>query len=128
MSHCLPDLSSPCTIKKRNSSLSFKQFLEELVAKMEIKTIDSLECIYFLFGLLKVRVDRAGHSHWTLFTGSKSGWPNTLWKHCKSDLILPLQAFRAHSTKYRLLREYGQDVITVATANTHSYRKGWCMC
>ena len=35
-----------------------------------------------------------------------------------------LQVFRAHSTKQKLLREFGAEMITVATANTHSYRKG----
>ena len=31
--------------------------------------------------------------------------------------------FSRAATKWRLLAEYGQDLITVATANTHSYRK-----
>lgn len=31
--------------------------------------------------------------------------------------------FRSHSTKSVLLRDYGQSLITIATANTHSYRK-----
>ena len=31
--------------------------------------------------------------------------------------------FRARSSKSALLRDYGQSLITVATANTHSYRK-----
>ena len=34
-----------------------------------------------------------------------------------------MQAFKVHSTKYRLLKDFGHDIITVATANTHSYRK-----
>lgn len=34
------------------------------------------------------------------------------------------QGFKDASTKYRLLRDYGHDIITVATANTHSYHKG----
>lgn len=34
------------------------------------------------------------------------------------------QAFRTHSTKVRLLKDYGQELITIATANTHSYHKG----
>lgn len=38
--------------------------------------------------------------------------------------LLDAQRFRAQATKYRLLRDYGQELITVATANTHSYRKG----
>ncbi|XP_064406556.1 jmjC domain-containing protein 8-like [Halichondria panicea] len=37
---------------------------------------------------------------------------------------LPGQSdFRAGCSKYRLLKEFGHDIITVATANTHSYRK-----
>ena len=39
--------------------------------------------------------------------------------------MFPLtQLFRASASKYRLLRDYGQELITVATANTQSYRKG----
>ncbi len=38
--------------------------------------------------------------------------------------FVPMQDFKASSTKYRLLNDYGHDIITVATANTHSYRKG----
>ena len=37
-----------------------------------------------------------------------------------------IQVFRAHSTKQRLLQDFGDEMITVATANTHSYRKGDC--
>ena len=38
--------------------------------------------------------------------------------------LLFVQLFRAHSTKLRLLLDYGHEVITVATANTNSYHKG----
>ena len=43
----------------------------------------------------------------------------------ETALLFPLtQLFRASASKYRLLRDYGQELITIATANTQSYRKG----
>ena len=43
-------------------------------------------------------------------------------------MYIYVQVFRAHSTKQRLLEEFGAEVITVATANTHSYHKGMTSC
>ena len=38
--------------------------------------------------------------------------------------VLWIKEFRVHSTKERLLGDYGYEVITVTTANTYSYPKG----
>lgn len=75
--HNLPDLTGPCTIKRRNASLSQLEFQEEF-----------------------------SHTEPLVLEGI-------------SDQTL----FREASTKWRLLSDYGQDLITVATANTHSYYK-----
>ena len=48
--------------------------------------------------------------------------PISVWNYF---IMFPLtQFFRASASKYRLLRDYGQELITIATANTQSYRKG----
>ena len=75
--HSLPDLTGPCTIQRRNASLSQLEFLEKF-ANTEPVILEGV-----------------------------------------SDQTL----FKTASSKWRLLADFGQDVITVATANTHSYYK-----